>query len=96
MSITGSAIERIYSCVATRSCFVIRVANATRLWAVTTATLVTINLMTLRRVLMLRLLTMAVRFTLSTRAGVPGSSRRAYLKRELCNGTALLVVNKDY
>jgi len=41
-------------------------------------------------------LTRSVRSTLSTRAGRPGSSRRALLSGALCNGVALLVVNKDY
>ena len=41
-------------------------------------------------------LTGSVRSTLSTRAGRPGSSRRALLSGALCIATALLVVNKDY
>ena len=37
MSITGSAIELTWLCAATRSCSVIPVANAMRLWAAITA-----------------------------------------------------------
>ena len=40
-------------------------------------------------------LTALVRSTLSTRAGRPVSSRRASLTGVLCNGAALLVVNKS-
>ena len=115
MSITGSAIERTLRCAVTRSCSVIPVANAMRLWAVITAISAIRKRMTvmnsypqLRKVihnlwespmntLMIALsLTGSVRSTLSTRAGRPGSSRRASLSGALCIATATPRVIKDY
>ena len=73
----------------------IPVANAARKWAAITATSIMIKLMMIRRVLMLRLLTKAIRSTLSTRAGAPGSSRRANLKGALCIGYSIPIDDKD-
>jgi len=66
-----------------------------RIWAAITATLITMKLMTIRRVLMLRLLTKPVRSTLSTRAAVADSSRRVYLTGVFCIAITILSVNKS-
>jgi hypothetical protein len=115
MSITGSAIGHTLLCAVMRLCFVIPVANAMRLWAVTTAISAIRWLMSATNsypqiqkvihslwespkdtLIIDTYLTGSVRSTLSTRAGRPGSSRRALLTGALCIATATPRVIKDY